>query len=359
MKKLIITISTALFFLTALTARQITDMAGRNVTIPDSISRVVPYDNKTNVLLYPVAREKMIVKARAKVSPDLKYINKDYLRLREIDTRNIEEVIKLHPDIIVVATFVNDLPGLEDYIRFSKKANIPVVFVDLELMHLDKSYQFLGKLFNCQEKAEKYSVFLSGIYSMVEDVKKENNSTTVYLANMNNGLRTAPVKSRHAQLFDIMEVRNVAKISQNTDGFAYVSIEQVLLWNPDYIFCLGKSENSPYRTILKSSLWQTVDAVKNKKVFFVPSEPYPWFDMPPSVNRVPGLLWLLEVFYGQNPDIIKTKIIEFYKLFYRKRFPNIFSAKGIKGLIIISRQKTLKMPLGILPAQIDILSYGS
>ena len=89
-------------------ARQITDMAGRQVSVPDRISRVIPYDNKTNVILYSVAGSLMLAKARTMESPSLRNISKSFLQLREVDTRNAEEVLKLKPDVIIVAAFVTD-----------------------------------------------------------------------------------------------------------------------------------------------------------------------------------------------------------------------------------------------------------
>ncbi len=314
--KLILTINIYILLSASLLAREITDMAGRKVVIPDHITKVIPYDNKTNVLLYPIAQEKMMVKARAKVSPDLKYISKDYLRLPEADTRNIEEVIKLSPDFIVIGAFVNNKEGLKNYIHFSERIGIPIVFVDIELMNLDNSYKFLGELFQCEERAARHVKYIRDVYDILEKSVTKQNASKVYLANMNDGLRTAPAKSSHAQLFDILQLQNVSKVKLNTDGFANVSIEQVMVWNPEYIFCLGKGQSSPYRTILKSSLWKTVSAVNDDKVFFIPTEPFPWFDMPPSVNRIAGVVWLMEVFYAQDHDFTRDKITEFYKLFY-------------------------------------------
>lgn len=136
------------------------------------------------------------------------------------------------------------------------------------------------------------------------------------MANETGGLRTAPNGSRHAQIFDIMNVDNAAYTRLNAKGFGTASMEQVIIWNPDYIFCLGKGEQSPYRTILKSALWQSITAVKQRKVYFIPSEPYPWFDMPPSVNRIAGLIWFNEIFYGQSHEQTRNKIEEFYRIFY-------------------------------------------
>ena len=292
-------------------------MTGRVVVIPDQITRVVPYDNKTNVLLFPIVGDLMVAKARAMASPDLKYISKDFLRLREIDTKNTEEMMKLKPDLIVVGAFISKGENLSSYLAFSEKTGIPMVFADLELTSLDKTYQFLGQLFNRPEKAAVLSGFIDSVYLDVENCKTNAAVTgSAYLANDPDGLRTTPVTSSHAQLFEFMGISNVAKTGLDAKGFANVSIEQVILWNPNYIFCMGKGASSPYRNVLKSALWRNITAVKNRQVFYVPSEPYLWFDMPPSVNRILGLIWFQKIFYGRSPEQTRQTITEFYQLFY-------------------------------------------
>ncbi|MDD3079208.1 MAG: ABC transporter substrate-binding protein [Paludibacter sp.] len=298
-------------------ARAITDMAGRKVNIPDKITRIVPYDNKTNVVLFPVAGDLMVCKARSMESPYLKLISKDFLNKKEIDCKNAEEVIKIKPDLLIVAAFLSDRDNLSNYEAFAARINIPLVIVDLELMNLDKSFDFLGQILGKQVEAKACADYIRNVYKDVETYKKGKRVPgKAYMANDNNGLRTSPNTSNHAQLFDVMKITNAAQVGLDPKGFAQVSMEQIMVWNPDYVFCVGKGESSPYRTILKSATWRNITAVKSKRVFFVPAEPYSWFDIPPSVNRILGLVWFNDIFYGQPNDVTKQKVKEFYHIFY-------------------------------------------
>jgi iron complex transport system substrate-binding protein len=308
-----------LFFLPfSIQARQITDMAGRNVTIPDRITRVLPYDNKTNVLLFPIAGNQMIAKARSMESPSLKYISKEFLSLKEFDPANAEAVLSLKPDVLVVGAIIDDPGDYAVYVAFSKKVRIPLVVVSLELMRLDKSYEFLGDVLGKKAEAAGCASYIRNLYAEVLQIKKGKQvAGKAYMANDNDGLRTAPEGSNHAQLFEVMGIRNAAKVQLDAKGFAQVSMEQVLIWNPDRIFCVGKGVNSPYRSMLKSPLWRQVSALKSKRIYIVPSEPYLWFDMPPSVNRLLGLAWFSTIFYGLSEATLKTRVQEFYKIFYK------------------------------------------
>jgi iron complex transport system substrate-binding protein len=327
----VVSLFLALVLNTTLQARDIVDMAGRRVRIPDDIKRLVPYDNKTNVLLFPVAGDLLVAKARAMESPDLKYISPAYLRLREVDTKSSEEVLKLRPDVLIVGSIVGSTEDITRYTAFSEKIRVPLIVVDLDLMRLDKTYEFLGKLLDRPKEAGLCVDFIRGIYS---DVKTRTTGKRVggkaYLANDNNGQRTAPDGSNHEQVFNVMKVQNVAKTDLDEKGFALVSMEDLMVWKPEYIFCIGKGENSPYRTVLKSVLWRNLPAVKNKRVYNVPSEPFLWFDMPPSVNRLLGLIWFNGLFYGQPPATTMQQVQNFYRLFYKynlseKEYRHLFS----------------------------------
>lgn len=298
-------------------ARTITDMAGRKVTVPDKITRVIPYDNKTNPILFSVAGNLMIAKARSMESPYLKFISKDFLSKREIDTKNAEEVIRLKPDVIIVGAFLEDRDNVSRYEAFAAKIDIPLIVVDLELMNLDKTYDFLGQLLGRNAEAKVCSSYIRSVYGDVEKYTKGKRvAGKAYMANDNDGLRTSPNSSNHAQLFDVMKISNAAHVSLDAKGFAQVSMEQVMAWNPDYVFCVGKGETSPYRNILKSATWRGIKATKTKRVFFVPTEPYSWFDIPPSVNRILGLVWFNDLFYNQPNEITRQKVKEFYRIFY-------------------------------------------
>jgi iron complex transport system substrate-binding protein len=299
-------------------ASVITDMAGRSVVLPDKISCVLPYDNKTNVLVYPVAGPLMKARARAMESPYPRYISNEYIHLIEIDTKNIEEVLKFKPDVVIAVAFIDKGEDLSKYVILSEKTGIPVVIVELDLLMLDKSLIFLGKIFGNQSVAEKCSDFIRNVYNiMAQDLKTYKVNSNVYLSYDNNGLRTAPAGSNHSQVFNVLRVPIIAKSTLDAKSFSTVSMEQIILWNPEYIFCLGKWQANPYRMILKSALWRNMIAVKNNQVFIVPSEPFPWFDMPPSVNRIPGTIWLMQLFYNVPADFTMQKIKEFYQIFYK------------------------------------------
>lgn len=64
-------------------------------------------------------------------------------------------------------------------------------------------------------------------------------------------------------------------------------MEQVLYWNPDYIFTTDfKKQTSAFSKIKAGGQWQNISAVKAGRVYEVPSVPLGWIDNPPLINRI-------------------------------------------------------------------------
>ena len=203
------------------------------------------------------------------------------------------------------------------YKKFADKINKPLIVVDLELLNLDKTYLFLGELLGEKDNAEKCASFIKSVYAEVDNYKNRSTPVTAYLANAKNGLRTAPEGSSHAQIFEVLGISNAIKAPMDAKGFSMISIEQLMVVNPDYIFCMGKGNLNPYESVKNNPVWKNLQAVKNNRLYNIPSHPFVWFDMPPSINRLCGLLWFCEIFKSCPSEVTKEKIKEFYRIFYK------------------------------------------
>ena len=80
-------------------------------------------------------------------------------------------------------------------------------------------------------------------------------------------------------------------------GLAIVSIEQVLLWNPDVIVTIDRDFAA---NVHSDPAWASVAAVRAGRVHLSPKLPFGWVDFPPSVNRLIGLWWLAKILYPEQ-----------------------------------------------------------
>jgi iron complex transport system substrate-binding protein len=300
-------------------SRSVTDMAGRRVEVPEQLNRLIPYDAKTSVLLYPCAGGRMVAKGMLPGTGNLPFLCDGYKELPDVDIKNLEEVMNYRPDIIVAGAF---LPGdsPEKFEKLQSRTHIPVVVIDLSLGKLDQSYTFLGDLLRMPDTCRPLVNYLQSVYGKIDRLMQQKTleGFTVYYTLGADGLMTDPSGSRHTEVLDYLKIPNAAKIPVPSGGHAQVNLEQVIAWNPAYILAATfKGNRNPAEEIKANPAWQTIDAVRNQKVYRIPGQPYGWLDHPPTVNRICGLIWLSELFYGFPPGEAQADIKLFYRLFYQ------------------------------------------
>jgi iron complex transport system substrate-binding protein len=325
---------------------KITDMVGRVVEIPAHPQRIVSTSAPLTTILYMINPDKLSALS-SEWGNDTKFVPDKYRNLPVIGAwhgkkgGNDEALLSLNPDLIIDSPRVrngqvvaSDLKLIED--KFSP---IPIIFVPetANLTKLPATYEFLGKVYGGDENAYKLKDTLNKYLDLGKQNKEKvaNKQVKVYYAQATDGLTTSPSGSEHAQILDIIGAYNVANISSQTQiQTTQVSIEQVIRWNPDVI--ITNDENF-YNTIYSNTQWSNINAVKNKKIYLTPSDPYNWFDMPPGSNLVIGIPWALKVVYPEeNKDLdLKNEVKEFYKNFYHyslsdKDVSDLLNNSGLK-----------------------------
>ena len=101
---------------------------------------------------------------------------------------------------------------------------------------------------------------------------------------------------------------------------ARISREQLLSWNPTIIIAADPRFLAALR---RDRAWRGLSAVREKKVYLEPNNPFGWLNNPPGINRLIGLYWLSALFYS-FPDYedLRGVTCEFYDKFYRLRLTN-------------------------------------
>lgn len=302
----------------------ITDMAGREVTIPATIDKVYSTSAIGSVLLYTLAPGKLAGWTDALRDVEKKYIDEKYQNLPNLGrwkgsnpTGSIEELLYAAPDIIIS---VGDISPeyIADADDIQKQTGIPVIMVDGSLKNTAESYRFLGNLIGESQRAEELANYcdatLDEINANLKSVPAEE-KVRVYYAEGMDGLETEISGTVNSEAFDLAGAQNVAVPATADVRRMQVSIEQILSWDPELIIIStdGDRAHTVYEKILNEGRWANLTAVKNGEVYEIPSEPYDWINRPPSVVRFIGVKWLSSLLY---PDIINANIQEDIKEFY-------------------------------------------
>lgn len=233
---------------------------------------------------------------------------------------NAEMLLRLDPGLILVNASSRNAKKMSEVFGSIKKPMLYLSAVRLE-DYLD-GFEILGEITGKKERAARlisYAKESLNLTAQVEEHIKKNNlqKVKIYYAQGGNGLATECAGSWHATLIERAGAQNVHKCSEDPNAKSFgrvkISFEQLVKYDPDVILIY---EKELFDKIYGDPKWQLLSAVKNKKVYYIPREPFSWFDRPPSFMRFLGLKWLINLTY---PEVFKFDMVretrEFYKLF--------------------------------------------
>jgi len=308
-----------------------TDQGGRHVTVPASIKSVFCTSPIGTNLMYMLAPDMMVGWNVTPTNVEKQYIPEKYRQYIGLGgwygkntTGNVEEIIRRDPDVVFDIGTMN-----ETYVdaanRTQELLNIPVVMVDGSLEKSGAALRYVGSLIHREERAEELAAYCDKVIQEAQAIAAkltDEQKVKVYYAEGAKGLNTDPAGSQHTEVLNLVGGQNVAQVELDASGYGMsaVSLEQVILWDPDVILVASDptEESTAYQEITTRAEWSGISAVKNRRVYQIPRGPFDWFDRPPCISRIIGVRWLGNLLY---PDLyaydIKTEAKDFYKLFYQ------------------------------------------
>ena len=308
--------------------REITDMAGRKVTVPaaENIESVFSAGPVAAIFLYMVAPDKLLGWNYELNDVEKSIILEKYQDLPNFgmgDAVNYEAVIAANPTIAINSGKINDTM-VSDCDALSESLGIPVVAVDNELNNSAEAFRFMGELLGVEDHAEELAQYAEQVFTDINALSDipEEKKVSVYFGNGEDSLETAPRGSQHAQILDVINAVNVADLELGDGSRVQISAEQLLAWDPDVIVVNGepkadKSGSSAAEDILSNPDYASLKAVQDQKVYGTPNAPFSWVDRPAGPNRLIGMRWFSALIY---PEYIKCDINEeihkFFDLFY-------------------------------------------
>jgi iron complex transport system substrate-binding protein len=301
-------------------AASVTDSAGRSVPVPARVERVFPAGPPAAIMLYSLAPDLLLGWPRANRPQECAYMLPDICARPELgritgrgNTANLETVLALKPDLILDVGSTNET-FVSLAVRVQDQTGIPYALLDGRFVALTTAYRKLGQLIGRQATAEVLADYasrtLTAITERIANVKAEQRPC-VYYARGPHGLVTGLGGSINVETIELIGC-NAA--GGTLGGLANVSIEQVLLWNPDVIVTIDLEFAN---TVRSDPSWASVKAVRDNRVHLSPKMPFGWVDFPPGPNRLIGLWWLAKILYPERfPEDLRVLTRDFYARFY-------------------------------------------
>jgi len=302
-------------------AATVTDTTGRTIAVPDKVERIFAAGPPASILVYTFAPDLLLGWTRSHESAQCEFLGVGACDKPQVgrltgrgNTTNLEVLLKFKPDLILDVGTINDT-----YIslanRVQEQTGIPYALLDGRFDAIVPVYRKLGELTHRQDEADVCARYAENTIDIIKgriDKIPSEQRPRVYYGRGPNGLETGLGGSINVETIEFLGARNVA--GERRGGMAMVSVEQVLVWNPDVIITIEPA----FATNVRSDpVWAPVKAVQTRRIYLSPTLPFGWVDFPPSVNRLIGLWWLAKALYGDLfPEDLRPITRDFYQKFY-------------------------------------------
>lgn len=259
--------------------REIVDCKDRKVSVPEDIKSIACIGvGALRYTCYVGAQDKVIAveeyEPKRSILRLYNYVNFDKFKDLPIIGGNgdpyVEELISAAPEVIILSAYAKADPD-----ELSEKTGIPVVVVPGSDTTLDdKAYEtirILGELMHKEDRAEQLSAYLKGIQKDLDERTgkiAEDKKPSVYVAGVSyKGNHGFEGTEAYYGPFELIHANNLANTTDQKGAFN-VDIEQVLSWDPEYIFIdfngLGLI-NEDYAK--NSEFYKALSAVKKGNVY--------------------------------------------------------------------------------------------
>jgi len=242
----------------------IEDQMGRKVTIEKQPERIVSLAPSNTEILFNLELGDKIVGVTDFCDYPEEAKTKE--KIGGFSEPNIEKIISLQPDI-VFATNMHQKPVEE-----LEKLGIPAVVLDpKDFDDMLASVEIMGRATGQSEKAAK---IVNDLKARMEDIENKTAKLTedrrpkVYYE-----IWPSPITTAGPGTFvnDIIQKAGGINIAGDAKkSYPEYSVEMIVAKNPDIIiFSHHGSSNQSVEDILSRQGWENVNAIKNKKVFYI------------------------------------------------------------------------------------------
>lgn len=316
--------------------RTITDTIGNEITVPAEIDRIaiistmplasvycmVAESGEKLVGLTPDSKNAALHSFVIRIAPEIENVSTTFA---EGESVNVEEVVKLDPDVVFYNTNnAADVSAVEQLTALG----IPCVGFSTSLGDCNTVETFnawatlIGEVLGKEVRAQEIVEYGRNVQEMVAEriatLSDDEKSSALILANYTESSIVAAGNTFGRYWLSAIGANNVALEIEK--AISPVSLEQIYAWDPDVIFLNSFSaftaDDILNSTAVEGQDWSQLTAVKTGRVYKLPLGVYYWF--PPCSDSPLALQWMAQKLY---PDLfsdidIDQEIRDYYQKFY-------------------------------------------
>ena len=243
------------------TFREVTDETGRTVKVPLSVKRVVSLAPSLTETLYALGLQDMLVG-----DTDFCDYPADAMKKHKVGgaiNPNLEEVVALHPDLVLVTKGLNRL----ETVNALEQMGIPAYATNPNtVQEVVSSTERLAELLGAPEAGTKLTTELENRLAALKERLKGVRLTRVLFVVWTEPLISA---GQHTFVADALRHAGAVSIVDSRQDWPQMSLEEVVHLQPEYlVFAASHSEAATrdFETLAKRPGWESLEAVKNKRL---------------------------------------------------------------------------------------------
>jgi len=299
----------------------IVDSVGREVEVPVDPERIACLCPESGYALALYGQGDKIVATTGGMQRD-RLLVEMYPHLKGLpvpkssEVINAEELLRTGADLVFVK---GDTTSNKAEMDKLEKVKIPVVAMKYNSMEEQQfAMEMVARIVGCEEEGQKYQAFYQDTIKEVQErtaVIPDDQRVRIYHS-VSEATRTDTADSLAGDWTKAAGVINVSTEAELkfTDGNHYASLEQILLWDPDYILA---NDPNVVGYIMGHEHWRPLQAVKNERVLALPIGISRWGHTS-SLETPLAVLWTAKLAYPEqfeDWDMGATVRI-FYKEFF-------------------------------------------
>ena len=302
-----------------------TDSTGRAVELPANITKIAPSGPVATMILAAFAPEKLVCTGTNIGDDQAAFL---YEGLSDLPmtgqlyggkaTFNLEELLATGAEVIIdLGDFKKSIA--DDLTALQEQTGLPCIFLEADLAHMADAFRSLGTILGKEERGEELARLVEETMTMASENSAkitEDQMVSVLYSSGSDPLGTNAEGSSQAQVLGIVGAKNAVVVDEVTSkgGGNMINMEQLYNFDPNVVLV---TDAAALEIIESETAWQELRAVKDGKVYTVPTEPYCWLSAPPSMNMILGVWWLGNLLYPEVYDYDMTaKAQEIYKTFW-------------------------------------------
>src|SRR3984957_4367223 len=337
-------------------AGEFTDSAGRIVMLPERIGKVMAASPTAEVLVYVLAPNKLAGWSRGHAAGSLPA---RYRRPPVIGhppgpnpSATAATVARVHPDLIV-----DSGPVTPERVAFADQltqaTGAPYILLDNSIERMPTMLRTLGRVLGVDDHAADLAFFAEHAIDALRGrllIQAATKRVRVYYGRGPNGLETGlPGSPAGAGIDEAGAIDVAAPLGRGER--VMITRQQLLEWNPEVVIA---QERSFYEALHRDPGWRNLSAVRNKRVYLAPSQPFGWIDDPPGVNRLVGLYWLSVLLYpSDTQEDVRSQVQDFYDKFYGVKLSDaqVEAIAKTAGIPASDTPHLTALPVGNLPTE--------